>query len=120
MRGLAFAGDFALVGLSMPRRSKSLSGLALDENLSRERLDPRCAVYVLDLRSGEVAHWLGIDGVVEELYDVAVLEGVRRPMAIGFKSDEIMRVITVAEATTREAAAGPDDAEAPPHPILVD
>ncbi|MDZ8236172.1 MAG: hypothetical protein RMZ69_03185 [Nostoc sp. ChiQUE01a] len=35
------------------------------------------------------------DGVVLELYDVVALPGVRRPMAIGFRSDEIRRVVTV-------------------------
>ena len=30
-----------------------------------------------------------IEGVAEELYDVAALPGVLRPMAIGFRSDEI-------------------------------
>ncbi|MDZ8026112.1 MAG: hypothetical protein RMY36_020075 [Nostoc sp. SerVER01] len=35
------------------------------------------------------------DGVVLELYDVVALPGVRRPMAIGFRSDEICRVVTV-------------------------
>jgi len=36
-----------------------------------------------------------IEGIVEELYDVAVLEGVARPMAFGFRSDEIRRVLSV-------------------------
>ena len=35
------------------------------------------------------------EGVVTELYDVVALPGCRRPMAIGFKSDEIRRVVTV-------------------------
>ena len=30
-----------------------------------------------------------IEGVVEELYDVVALPGVLRPMAIGFRADEI-------------------------------
>jgi hypothetical protein len=50
---------------------------------------------VIDLRTGDTVHWLTIAGVVEELYDVAVLPGVVRPMALGFKSDEIRRVITL-------------------------
>lgn len=50
---------------------------------------------MIDLKSGDIAHWLHIQGVVQELYDVAVLPGVRRPMALGFKSDEIRRMITV-------------------------
>jgi len=34
-------------------------------------------------------HRLEIEGVVQELYDVAVLPGIVRPMALGFTSDEI-------------------------------
>ena len=37
------------------------------------------------------------EGVIEELYDVALLQGVRRPMALGLKTDEIRRVITIGE-----------------------
>jgi hypothetical protein len=50
---------------------------------------------VIDLRSGDIVHWMNIQGIVEELYDVTVLPGVVRPMALGFKSDEIRRVITI-------------------------
>jgi hypothetical protein len=49
----------------------------------------------IDLRSGDIVHWLNIQGIVEEFYDVAVLPGVVRPTALGFKSDEIRRVITI-------------------------
>ncbi len=94
-RGLAFAGDFAVVGLSRPRENKTFEGLALDDELARRKLEPRCGIQVIDLRTGEVAHWLRIDGIVSELYDVATLPGVRRPMAVGFKSDEIRRVVTI-------------------------
>ena len=97
LRGLAFAGDFAVVGLSKSRKNKSFSGLELDDNLERYKVEPRCAIYIIDLRTGDVAHWLRMEGVVEELYDVALLPGVRRPMAIGFLSDEIRRVITVGD-----------------------
>ncbi len=41
-------------------------------------------------------HWLRIEGVVDELYDVAVLPNVKRPMAIGLKTDEIRRVLSIA------------------------
>jgi hypothetical protein len=50
---------------------------------------------VIDLRNGDIVHSLRIEGVVEELYDVQVLPGVPRPMAIGFKTDEIRRVVTM-------------------------
>jgi hypothetical protein len=32
---------------------------------------------------------------VRELYDVAMLPDVRRPMVLGFKTDEIQRIIAV-------------------------
>jgi uncharacterized protein (TIGR03032 family) len=95
MRGLAFHGDFALVGLSKPRQNKTFSGLQLDENLKQRKAEPRCGVQVIDLRSGDAVHWLRMEGVVDELYDVVALPGVRRPMALGFKTDEIRRVISV-------------------------
>ena len=40
-------------------------------------------------------HWVRIEGIIEELYDVAVLPGIVRPMALGFKTDEIRRTITL-------------------------
>ena len=42
-------------------------------------------------------HWLRLEGMVSELYDVVVLPGVVRPMALGFKSDEISRTDAIGE-----------------------
>ena len=95
LRGLAFTGDFAIVGLSKPRENRTFSGLALDEKLQIKQAEPRCGLFVIDLRTGDIVHWLRIEGIVTELYDVAVLPGMRRPMAIGFKSDEIRRIVRV-------------------------
>ncbi len=96
LRGLSFHGDFAVVGLSLARNNKTFQGLTLDDNLKARDAEGRCAIQVIDLRSGDIVHWMRIEGIVEELYDVAVLPGVRRPMAIGLKSDEIRRTLTVA------------------------
>ncbi|EDX78098.1 conserved hypothetical protein TIGR03032 [Coleofasciculus chthonoplastes PCC 7420] len=95
LRGLAFSGDFAVVGLSKPRENRTFSGLALDERLESKQAEPRCGLFVIDLRSGDIVHWLRIEGIVTELYDVAVLPGMRRPMAVGFKTDEIRRVVRI-------------------------
>jgi len=97
LRGLAFCGDYAVVGLSQPRHDKTFGGLPLEEELARRGAEARCGLQVIDLRSGDVAHWLRIEGMVRELYDVAVLPGVSRPMALGFKSDEIHRMIAVGD-----------------------
>jgi uncharacterized protein (TIGR03032 family) len=97
LRGLTFTGDYAVVGLSKPRHNKTFSGLALDEKLAAKDAEARCALQVIDLRTGDIVHWLRLEGIVAELYDVAVLPGVRCPMALGFKSDEIRRLITIGE-----------------------
>jgi uncharacterized protein (TIGR03032 family) len=95
LRGLAFVGDYAVVTLSRPRRDKTFGGLALDETLAAKGAEARCGLHVIDLRSGDVAHWLRLEGMVSELYDVVVLPGVTRPMALGFRSEEIQRLLSV-------------------------
>lgn len=101
LRGLTFAGDYAIVGLSGPRHDKkTFGGLALDDELAKRGADPRGGLQVIDLRSGDVAHWVRLEGMVTELYDVVALPGVARPMALGFKTDEIQRLLTVGEPAT--------------------
>jgi uncharacterized protein (TIGR03032 family) len=94
-RGLAFAGDYAVVGLSRARKNRTFTGLPLDEELQARGAEARCGLLVIDLKSGDTVHWVRIEGVVEELYDVVALPGVRRPMALGFKTDEIRRMLSV-------------------------
>ena len=55
----------------------------------------RCGLGITDLWSGDLVHALRIEGIVEELYDVVAIPGVRRPIAIGFRSDEIRWAISV-------------------------
>lgn len=95
LRGMAFVGDFAVVGLSKPRRDGAFTGLPLDEELQRYKAEPRCGIYVINLNTGDVVHWIQFEGVVQELYDVVVIPEARKPMAIGFLSDEIRRFITI-------------------------
>ncbi|NEP09403.1 MAG: TIGR03032 family protein [Symploca sp. SIO2C1] len=95
LRGLAFSGDFAIVGLSKPRANKSFNGLVLNERLQSKDAQPRCGLLVIDLRSGDIVHSLRLEGVVSELYDIQILSKIQCPMAIGFKSAEICRVISM-------------------------
>ncbi|MDJ0649235.1 MAG: TIGR03032 family protein [Xenococcaceae cyanobacterium MO_188.B19] len=95
LRGLAFINDYAVVGISKPRENKTFSNLALDDNLAARKTDPYCGLLVIDLKNGEIVHSLLIDGIVSELYDVAILPGVKRPMNLGFKSSEIRQMINV-------------------------
>jgi uncharacterized protein (TIGR03032 family) len=95
LRGLAFVGEHAVVGLSHPRHDKTFSGLPLDDELAKRGADARCGLLIIELKTGRVAHWLRVEGLVRELYDVVALPQVGRPMAFGFKTDEIQRTIAV-------------------------
>ncbi len=97
LRGLAFVGDYAVVGLSRPRHDKTFGGLALDKELIERDSPARCGLHVIDLRTGDVAHWVRLEGMVSELYDVVALPGVVRPMAFGFRTDEIQRTIAIGD-----------------------
>jgi uncharacterized protein (TIGR03032 family) len=97
LRGLAFAGDCAVVTLSKPRHV-TFQGLDLEERLQHRGAEPQCGLQVIDLRSGTIAHWLRLDGsLVTELYDSVILPGARQPMALGFKTNEIERLLLVDE-----------------------
>ena len=100
LRGLSFHGDFAIVGMSKSRENRTFSGLELDQNLKAADAEARCGIQVIDLKTGDVVHWLRIEGVVSELYDVISLPGVVRPQALGFKTDEIRRVLRIGEEGT--------------------
>ncbi|MCF6329696.1 MAG: TIGR03032 family protein [Henriciella sp.] len=97
-RGMTIVGDYAVVGLSKPRDNKTFADLPLAANLQQRDTDARCGLHIVDLHTGDAVHWLRIEGVVAELYDVVALPGVRRPMAIGFVTDEIRRMLTVEDS----------------------
>jgi uncharacterized protein (TIGR03032 family) len=97
-RGLAFAGNHAVIGLSLPRENRTFQGLPLNERLKAEGTEARCGLIVVDIQSGEISGWVRIEGVVRELYDVAVFPGVRNAAVIGFKTDEITRIVSVDES----------------------
>ncbi len=71
------------------RENRTFAGLVLNERLEREGVAPKCAICMVNLKTGDLEHRLEIEGVVQELYDVAILPGITRPMALGFRSDEI-------------------------------
>lgn len=95
LRGLDFVDRKAVVGLSLPRGNKTFSGLPLDDRLAKESIAPRCGLYVIDLVSGAIAHSMVMQGIVTELYDVAVLEGVKKPAALSPLGDDIKRTLSL-------------------------
>jgi uncharacterized protein (TIGR03032 family) len=95
LRGLSFHGRFAVVGVSQARENKTFTGLPLDETLRQRGAEPQCGLMVIDMKTGDIVHWLKITGLVQELYDVVCLPGIVRPKALGLKTDEIRRALTI-------------------------
>jgi uncharacterized protein (TIGR03032 family) len=74
-RGLVFAGGVAFVGLSQVRETATFGGLPL-----MERLDERlCGVWAVDPQSGNILGFLRFEELVQEVFDVAFLPGLRYP-----------------------------------------
>jgi uncharacterized protein (TIGR03032 family) len=93
LRGLAFHGDLAIVGLSKPRY-KRFEGLALDQKLADADSEPWCGLQIIDTKTGSCVDWFRIDGAVAELYDVEVLPGVVCPMTVSPNSGDLAALIT--------------------------
>lgn len=95
LRGLDLVGNYAVVGMSSVRKNKTFSGLALDENLKNANTEPRCGIQIVNLETGAAEHWIRLEGIIEELYDVKILAGVSRPLLIGTKKDDIRTMISI-------------------------
>ncbi len=95
LRGLAFYGDYAFIGSSLPRENSGFHGLQLDKTLAGLGLSPMCGIFIIDLRRGEIVHDIAVTGGIQELYDVAVLPNVHRPRAIDFTRFAFAFTLTV-------------------------
>jgi len=82
-----------VIGLSRPRRNRTFEGLALDARLSAKDAVARCGLLVVDIDTGNTVEWLRYEHTIEELYDVAVIAGVRQAEAVGFRAGDIQREI---------------------------
>ena len=83
----------AVIGLSRPRRNHTFEGLALDERLRARDAVARCGLQIVDIDTGHAVEWLRFEHTIDELYDVAVMPGVRQAEAVGFRADDIEREI---------------------------
>ena len=82
LRGLAVHESHAIVTVSKPRDG-TFKGLLLDGELGSRDAEPWCGVLIVDLANGDIVEWIKLEGLITELFDVALLPGVRCPMSIG-------------------------------------
>jgi uncharacterized protein (TIGR03032 family) len=92
-RGLAIWNGHAIIGLSRPTRGRTFEGLALQGLLGRESAE--CGLDLIDLATGARTAWFRFTDLIDEIYDVVVLPGVRRPAAVGLTTNEIERVLNI-------------------------
>lgn len=90
-RGLAFAGNYAFIGLSKIRETSTFGGLPIAERLS----ELKCGVAVVDLRHGDVIGMLDFHTAVEEIFDVQLLPGLRFPEVIGFQKETVHHTFVI-------------------------
>lgn len=83
-RGLAFAGQFAFVGLSRIRETSVFGGVPIAER--RDQL--KCGIAVVDLVSGRAVAAFRFENGVEEIFAVEVLPRTRNPALFGPSLDE--------------------------------
>ncbi|MCW2603123.1 MAG: repeat-containing protein [Pseudonocardiales bacterium] len=79
-RGLAFAGQYAFVGLSQVRETV-FEGLPIVE-----RDDRACGVWVVDITTGTTVGYVKFEGDVQEIFDVTVV-GHQFPEVVGGTDD---------------------------------
>jgi uncharacterized protein (TIGR03032 family) len=93
-RGLLFAGGIAFVGLSQVRETATFGGLPL-----MERLDERlCGVWAVNPQSGQIVGFLRFEELVQEVFDVAMLPGLRYPEIAEEGSDAATNSFVLPEA----------------------
>jgi uncharacterized protein (TIGR03032 family) len=80
LRGLAIHNGFAV---------------ELEREITRRDGEPWCGIFVIDLRTGDLAEWIKLDGEIAELFDVAILPGRTCPMSLGVDTVEIQSTITI-------------------------
>lgn len=93
-RGLKIYQGKALIGLSKPRY-QVFAGLPLDEELQKRGKQPLCGVVVVDLQSGEIENHILLGGALTEIYDVAILPGVKAPFLVGLQGPEVQTYVTL-------------------------
>jgi uncharacterized protein (TIGR03032 family) len=94
VRGLAFAGDYLFVGLSRLRPTASAF-----KELEMSHKANQAGVVVLHLGTGAIVGTLEYKSSVDEIFDLAVLPGLRRPGVLGTHDETHQSAVVTPEKT---------------------
>lgn len=90
LRGLGFAGDFALVGMCQIREKHIFGGLPVQQKYQTLK----CGVAVIDLRSGKFIGSLDFTSGCQELFDVQYIPRILRPMVLNLEREAARQAFT--------------------------
>lgn len=85
LRGLEFVQNYAIVGLCKIREKKTFGGLPIE----KKNKQLPCALYFINLSTGQVEGFIEFKKGIEEIFDIKVLNGARNPEIVGFEEDTI-------------------------------
>ncbi len=102
LTGLDICDGYAVVSTSRQFDGMAPSGLPLEDNLTTQKVKAQTALCVIDLKSGELAHWIRFDELAE-IRSVAVLRGTACPAALGFAGRDIRRILSIGPDQSRPA-----------------
>jgi uncharacterized protein (TIGR03032 family) len=91
LRGLSFAGQYAIVGLCQIREERVFGGMPVQEVYDKLL----CGIAIVDLISGKQVGFLEIISGCTEIFDVRVLTGQQRPAVLNLEQPDINDAISV-------------------------
>jgi uncharacterized protein (TIGR03032 family) len=79
IRGLSFKNQYAFIGVSKLRNTHTFSDLAIAEK------EIKAGVVIVNIETGEIEGEIKYENSVDELYDVHLLEGVKRANILNYQ-----------------------------------
>lgn len=93
LRGLAFHGKVAFVGVCKIREKKTFGDLPIESRYP----ELECAIYCIDLSSARILGCIRFMKGIEELFDFHALPGVTSPHIVGFEENTIDGLYVLSE-----------------------
>ena len=97
-RGLDFLGPLAFIGLSQLRETNSFTDIPITE----ENADRMSGVWIVNLQSGQTIGFLKFSSVVQEIFAVQTLPGMRFPAIVDDDDALIKSTYVLPDAALKE------------------
>jgi uncharacterized protein (TIGR03032 family) len=97
-RGLDFLGPLAFIGLSQLRETNAFTDIPITE----ENADRMSGVWIVNVQSGQTIGFLKFSNVVQEIFAVQTLPGMRYPAIVDDDDDLIKSTYVLPDAALKE------------------